>query len=1264
METKVPTVYPAFEPNQILTSTHLNQLREYLDEENRLTRVRLSGFGIVCGLEIAFDSATKQLTVKKGYGISTDGYLLELAKDTTYTHFKKYTDPFTPKYDFGKTNNTNLATIEELLPAAATGSKPVTDLENISDKVAVLFYEFNDIELKSCTGSNCDNKGKKREMTPRVLLLRYDAVAVNNNENLLSASGELSRLNIARLSNALDKDSNKTLADITTHTDLAKYYTAIINDHKAKLASAINTAYSKYAAILGLSGKDKAAALTALSTVDASTPAVQYIYDHLKDLTEAYNEFAEAAYEFRKNCFPALNEFPRHLLLGKLEMLSTTYYDEYRSYFIDAPLLPVQDRALVKAQMLFHKLLVLISNFNVDLVDSTLKITPSRHYPLPVSERSLPYYYNPDQATVLKFWSPVHTMRKNQTEILSYHAGTYSADPFITDPLSYSVDEYPLLRIEGFLGQSVSAVEKKLSDERKKYNLAFDILPLKVENSGTGLTVNYDCGFEDLQLLYCSVRGELVTFLKHMKEKINAAVTHYSKLYATAMRLDFSTLKSLIDTACTHLPYAVSSFRFDTFIVEYKKLVQETIRLKVLAENHIKDLTEQYFHIESNTACIAFVNDLSQLSLMLAPLLDKCTWVELSVIAATASWRAAEQLKLKTFSHYAGLHPGMEHIAGVKPGGTFVLVYSERDVFSNSNANPVVADFALPYSCCKDTCQPVTQVIEIPPVAMPHYHEATTGAAFTQPFIVLENDFNLADLSAVAPGGLTVRIFQEVTKGSFALTTNSSRQKVVTYTYSTVGDPAIELCRYEILNGSQLLDSATIVVNIRKQLVPKPLARFDVASTMENKKVNIPALLNDVPAGATPVLVTSSGAAISGTQLRTDKGNIVNLRGSSDPYFEFDPSGSGNISETQVDSFTYRITTSGVSSDDVKVTVYILPCCGSKLVFTLPNDRFCKSGPAVPFTISGGDADLADLKVEGPGVEFNSGENRYYFKPSSKEVTTEEVSFKLMHEEVALGEITVKVFPIASFTYKARREDGKIIVAFKNTSTGGDVYRWKVGTQTSTEMSPEFTLVPADLTKTGILIAALTVMDSKDKCRDTEEKKIPVSLSGKEGAGLLDNTTKNVLDTAKRDIFKDAAYKKSMAEITLFSETMIKKGVSGAVINESEISKSADIAHRVYENFSKASLTAETRKAAAELFLDQSLVTLALLYKSGTDITKGSDLEMKIARIEKYLGLLVDKKMLNKTSLSDFKITVEAIAQDTTQPYMKTMLVNLINNLP
>ena len=92
--------YPDFVPNQILTNTQLNQLRVFLDEQNRLTRYKLIGTGIACGL-VAHLENDFSISVSEGLGITTQGYLIELIA-SKYTHYRTYTDPLTETGDGGK----------------------------------------------------------------------------------------------------------------------------------------------------------------------------------------------------------------------------------------------------------------------------------------------------------------------------------------------------------------------------------------------------------------------------------------------------------------------------------------------------------------------------------------------------------------------------------------------------------------------------------------------------------------------------------------------------------------------------------------------------------------------------------------------------------------------------------------------------------------------------------------------------------------------------------------------------------------------------------------------------------------------------------------------------------------------------------------------------------------------------------------------------------------------------------------------------------
>ena len=79
-----------FEDNQVLTAAHLNSVIDFLDRRDRLTRTKLIGTGIVCGLNVSFDEKT--IAVSKGAAITSDGDLIHIDEATSFSKFKKFDD--------------------------------------------------------------------------------------------------------------------------------------------------------------------------------------------------------------------------------------------------------------------------------------------------------------------------------------------------------------------------------------------------------------------------------------------------------------------------------------------------------------------------------------------------------------------------------------------------------------------------------------------------------------------------------------------------------------------------------------------------------------------------------------------------------------------------------------------------------------------------------------------------------------------------------------------------------------------------------------------------------------------------------------------------------------------------------------------------------------------------------------------------------------------------------------------------------------------
>ncbi|MDX1672417.1 MAG: hypothetical protein R3211_08740, partial [Balneolaceae bacterium] len=86
-------VFTIFEEDQVLTAQHLNELRTYLDHQDRLTRTHLIGIGILCGLEVK-NPDHQTIRITKGVGITSGGHLIHLPEKNC-THIRSYSDPKT-----------------------------------------------------------------------------------------------------------------------------------------------------------------------------------------------------------------------------------------------------------------------------------------------------------------------------------------------------------------------------------------------------------------------------------------------------------------------------------------------------------------------------------------------------------------------------------------------------------------------------------------------------------------------------------------------------------------------------------------------------------------------------------------------------------------------------------------------------------------------------------------------------------------------------------------------------------------------------------------------------------------------------------------------------------------------------------------------------------------------------------------------------------------------------------------------------------------
>ncbi len=545
--------YPVFEDSQVLTSGQLNQMIKYLDQQNRLTRVSLIGMGIVCGMKLSCETTDEgtTLTISKGVGVTSEGFLITIG-DCPTTRYRVYNKPDSVSYPPFEHED---LVLHELLTGTAitTPEEEIFDLDEafLADKVVLLYLECFDKDLKSCLGKSCDELGVDRIFTLRKLVvdkaqledLIWPNLGSGENEGLGNGKPASSFSGKQALQPFLWKRP-KLHAEVSTYYEMCLKYiellasdsfmenlsqtyavyepilndiyenpfdTAIITDAIAKIAEYINSHFAMERPLYG----------------------VQYIYDFVKDLALAYDEFRMVAYDLASNCCPDQSIFPKHLMLGEacVEIDELCALDAYRNEFTPSPVLDKQGYLRDKVRFLHKRMVLLIESFDLErLLQPTewdLKITPSCEKKGTLSQRSIPYYYDSKRQSQFEKLGNLESNwnfelhRKcycsDYPQQLSYdnHQFGKTDEHPITTPLAYDLDQFNFLRIEGILGKPKNNVVKEIEAAKKTWQLAFDV---KAVYFGDLLKERPcpPCIAADLQPAYSIWRNKRLLFLNNL----------------------------------------------------------------------------------------------------------------------------------------------------------------------------------------------------------------------------------------------------------------------------------------------------------------------------------------------------------------------------------------------------------------------------------------------------------------------------------------------------------------------------------------------------------------------------------------------------------------------------------------------------------------------------------------------------------------------------------------------------------------------------
>jgi len=705
--------YPHFKENQLLRAKDLNSLFEYLDGQIRHTRGQLIGTGIVCGLEVlvAKNGVRDSISISAGFGLTSDGYIIKLDEIKNYTHYRNNSEG---EWELFESNESGSTAIKG---GTSSVCNRIVRLRLIHDE------STNGEDSFGCINSK-DIQSKSNTFAVKAYLAPVPPTETTGNtaEPLWQL---LTPISIPRYS--FDEEQNIfTLNRVTTFSAYWNRYvdvcTALIRSIAEKIAD--EALDQKFQAIINNaeqnSFSDWETAMTyALQSRNA--PDIQYCYDYLKDIVHTYNELADKACELSVSADCNSYKYDAHCMYLNLGWACPENYEgnnPHVHHFQPAPVLESESTVLQEVKFLYDKLVFLttvtsenvLSHFKVPLpttipanndkaLQNKIRFTPSKGQPHPLGDRSIPYYY-PD-ARMRSLWS-YKAYAKDKKRGDTYFSDRISM--YSEERLRYSIDDQSFFRIEGHVGHDYGDVLQTIQQKRIDHNLPFDIVGLKIGTApDDGITLE-DCHFEDLETVFNNLLKELLCLIEKLRSCLNRK--------NLAQQLDI-----LDEFHKSFSQQSLTSIKEEAFTVEYTSFEELLHRLQ---------------NSELDSSCLARIDEI----------LSRC-FLKLFIALQKEYYSRINELKKELLFHMFSMkHPGLEHLAGVPRGGTFIIVYvntvrsvndefssvpvSKPDFLRQFELNPieyanfpqnsvVVGDFALPssYGCC-NTCSP-TAVVSIQP---------------------------------------------------------------------------------------------------------------------------------------------------------------------------------------------------------------------------------------------------------------------------------------------------------------------------------------------------------------------------------------------------------------------------------------------------------------------------------------------------------------------------------------------------------------------
>jgi len=514
--------YPYYRANQFLTSQYLNESLSYVEEQERLTRIKMIGNGILSGLN--FDSAldagndVTEISIKNGFGITADGYSVSFSKDVEYKYMVAYAD-FTSKED---TLNPELSFFKPfqgirylLFTTEEIASKKFIFNPDIVKPVHIQKSEYEQcclavaVEQKTETSYNCNPSDCNINSSYKNIVYRPVLVDISKLEKINSYYSPLNYLHIHKLMHISEiKSAEACQKKIQT---LVEANVKIIEEYLDETATQV----------AGLLPRENVLLKKALKTFRKSINGDVSIYylACLNDLQTAINEFVNVHNNFiHKYAFSSAARQDLLLVLGRIPQAGNDLYRYFftetaagESFVADNKILSAMFRriaALLEYFMPAKELTALLSHLTkssfkysrllrekitydkikiapIKDVSKCIKIIPCKGYSEKIGCRSIPYYYNileNSHALDMNDLWHAHDMDPALDMVYNYYWCNLSRPQNYEQEFMLNLETYPFYRIEGHLGLPITNVYDYLKSLINELDIPVQLIKVDVTN--------------------------------------------------------------------------------------------------------------------------------------------------------------------------------------------------------------------------------------------------------------------------------------------------------------------------------------------------------------------------------------------------------------------------------------------------------------------------------------------------------------------------------------------------------------------------------------------------------------------------------------------------------------------------------------------------------------------------------------------------------------------------------------------------------------